>query len=65
MLLLAFNNANAKIRRVGFPGTPVSGTDYPNFQSANDACSNGDSIYIFPGSWGGNVNKKIVITEIF
>src|SRR5437868_8634088 len=60
-LLCSANSANAKIRRVGYFGTPVSGTDYSTFQLANDAASTGDSIYLFPGSWTGTLTKKLLL----
>ena len=60
ILLLGVNNANAKIRRVGYFGAPVTGTDYSTLQLANDAAASGDSIFLFPGSWTGTITKKLI-----
>jgi len=59
-LLLSVNNANAKIRRVGYFGAPVANTDYSTLQLANDAAASGDSIFLFPGSWTGTITKKLI-----
>jgi hypothetical protein len=61
ILLIAAHNANAKIHRVGYFGTPVTNTDYATLQLANDAASSGDSIYLFPGTWTATINKKLIM----
>ena len=50
----------AKIRRVGYSGNPVVGTDYSDLQSAHDSASAKDTIMIYPGSWSCNVSKKLI-----
>ncbi len=61
VLLLAFT-ADAKIRRVGFFGSPISGTDYTTFALAYTAAASGDTILIFPNnSVSGTINKKLYI----
>lgn len=50
-----------KIRRVGYTGIAIANTDYSNFQLAHDACSTGDTIMLYPGSWSVNLNKRIVV----
>ncbi|HOZ76588.1 MAG TPA: hypothetical protein PLY34_01275 [Ferruginibacter sp.] len=63
VLVLLFSiDSTAKIRRVGFFGSPVSGTDYINFAAANTAAANGDTILIFPNNTvGGTITKKLII----
>jgi len=54
--------ANAKIRRVGFFASPVSGTDYITFAAAYTAAANNDTILIFPNnSVSGTLTKKLTI----
>lgn len=61
IVLLSSNQANAKIRRVGFFGAPVAGTDYTNLQAAHDSANTKDTIMLFPGNWHANISKKIVM----
>lgn len=61
IFLLAFN-ADAKIRRVGFFGTPVSGTDYSTFALAYTAAAAGDTILMFPSTTlSGTIAKKLTL----
>ena len=60
IFVLSLNRANATIRRVGYPGQLVANTDYTNLQSAHDASTNGDTIYLYPGYWSATVYHKIV-----
>jgi hypothetical protein len=61
-VLLITLNADAKIRRVGFFGSPVAGTDYSTFALANAAASAGDTILMFPStSLSGTIAKKLTI----
>lgn len=61
-VLLITLNADAKIRRVGFFGSPVAGTDYSTFALANAAASAGDTILMFPSTTlSGTVAKKLTI----
>lgn len=54
--------SNAKIRRVGFFGSPVSGTDYITFTAAYNAAANNDTILIFPNNTvSGVIAKKLTI----
>jgi hypothetical protein len=39
----------ATIRRVGFFGSPIAGTDYSTFLAAYTAAANGDTVLVFPG----------------
>jgi hypothetical protein len=53
---------NAKIRRVGFFGSPISGTDYITFAAAYTAAANNDTILIFPNNTvSGTITKKLTI----
>ena len=68
VMLIALNATWAATRRVGFTATvqPVNGLDYGNFQAAQDASANGDTIQLYPGSNGGvnytgTINKQLVI----
>jgi hypothetical protein len=62
LLLLAISTIQAKIRRVGYFGSIVSGTDYGSFALAVTAASAGDTILIFPGAVAtGAINKKLII----
>ena len=57
-----FTTANAKIRRVGFFGSPVSGTDYITFATAYTAATSGDTILMFPGTTlTAIISKKLII----
>jgi hypothetical protein len=50
LLLTGFTAiAFGAIRRVGFFGIPVAGTDYSTFTAAYAASSGGDTILVFPG----------------
>ena len=52
----------ATIRRVGYPGIQLSGVDYADLQSANDAANAGDTIQIYSSSaTSGTINKQLVI----
>jgi hypothetical protein len=54
--------ADAKIRRVGFFGTPVSGTDYSTFALAYTAAVAGDTILMFPSTaLNGTIAKKLTL----
>jgi hypothetical protein len=52
LFLLSVTDANAKIRRVGYFGTSVGGTDYITVQEAHNAAIAGDTLLIFPGNYG-------------
>ncbi len=53
---------NAKIRRVGFFGSPVSGTDYITFAAAYTAAASGDTILMFPSTTlSGTISKKLTL----
>lgn len=55
-------SANAKIRRVGFFGSPIANTDYITFAAAYTAANNNDTILIFPNNTvSGTINKKLFI----
>jgi hypothetical protein len=55
-------NTSAKIRRVGFFGNPVSGTDYSNFDLANTAAVAGDTILMFPNTTiNATISKKLIL----
>ena len=55
-------SVNAKIRRVGFFASPVSGTDYSTFALAYTAANAGDTILMFPAtSVGATISKKLII----
>ncbi len=59
VLLFVFS-ANAKIRRVGFFGSPVSGTDYSTAALAYAAAVAGDTIFMFPSTTlSGTIAKKL------
>jgi hypothetical protein len=60
MFIMATQPAHAKIRRVGYWGTPITNTDYTDLQSAHDAAAAGDTLLIFPGSWSATYSKKLV-----
>lgn len=57
-----FADANAKIRRVGFFGSPIAGTDYISFAAAYTAAASGDTILMFPAtSFTATISKKLII----
>ena len=59
---IVFAIAHAKIRRVGFFGSPVSGTDYISFATAYTAALAGDTILMFPStSVNGTITKKLTL----
>src|SRR5438067_6111385 len=60
LVLILTINANAKIRRVGYFGTPVTNTDYTDLQSAHDAAAAGDTLFVYPGSWYATYSKKLI-----
>lgn len=61
-IFFVYADASAKIRRVGFFGSPIAGTDYATFALAYAAAANGDTILIFPNnSVTGTINKKLII----
>lgn len=54
--------SNAKIRRVGFFGSPVSGTDYSTFALAYTASVANDTILMFPSTTlTGTIAKKLTL----
>jgi hypothetical protein len=54
--------SNAKIRRVGFFGSPVSGTDYSTFALAYTASVANDTILMFPSTTlTGTITKKLTL----
>jgi len=54
--------ADAKIRRVGFFGSPISGTDYSTFALAYTAATSGDTILMFPSTTlSATITKKLTI----
>ena len=60
--LLLVASSHAKIRRVGFFGIPVAGTDYVSFAAAQTAAAANDTILMFPGTnLDGQVTKKLII----
>lgn len=67
LLVLVFSAISSlsfgAIRRVGFFGVPVAGTDYSTFAAAYTAAASGDTILVFPGIPAINqvFTKKIVI----
>ena len=62
IILFIVCSADAKIRRVGFFGSPISGTDYSTFDAANTAAVSGDTILIFPSIiLNGTISKKLFI----
>ncbi len=50
----------AKIRRVGYFGTAVSGTDYPTLQAAQDSASAKDTIMLYPGTHTATYTKNLI-----
>lgn len=62
MALLTALTAHAKIFRVNYPGTPLTGVDYADLQSAHDVASAGDTIQIYGNESGfTNISKMIVL----
>lgn len=62
MLLLVNSFATAKIRRVGFFGSPVPGTDYSTFALAHTAATAGDTILMFPSTTlNATITKRLTI----
>lgn len=62
VFLLMALNADAKIRRVGFFGSPVAGTDYSTFALAYTAATAGDTILMFPSTTlSGTIAKKLTL----
>ena len=62
IVLLFVFSANAKIRRVGFFGSPVTNTDYSTFALAYTAAASGDTILMFPSTTlSGTLTKKLYI----
>ena len=60
--LLILLNADGKIRRVGFFGSPVAGTDYSTFALAYTAATAGDTILMFPSTTlSGTIAKKLTL----
>lgn len=61
-VLLMTMIADAKIRRVGFFGSPISGTDYSSFDLANTAAVTGDTILMFPNTTiNATITKKLTL----
>lgn len=58
--LLISSLSFATIRRVGYNGITREGVDYTNFNAANDASSNGDTLQIY-GNQSGRINKRLVV----
>lgn len=67
VMVFATVYGNATIRRVGYTASSgkVNGTDYVNFQAAQDAASAGDTIQVYPSTSGatysGTINKKVIV----
>jgi len=61
IFVLILNYADAKIRRVGYPGTLIPKQDYTSLQTAHDSANTGDTLLIFPGSWNANFGKRLVV----
>jgi hypothetical protein len=54
--------ASAKIRRVGYFGSPIAGTDYINISAAQTAATAGDTILMFPATdVNFTLTKKLTI----
>ena len=51
----------ATIRRVGYGGIAVTGVDYSDVQTANDAATAGDTLQIYGSVGGGTIDRKLVI----
>lgn len=50
----------AKIRRVGYFGTAISGTDYSTLQAAHDSASVKDTLMLYPGAYSATYTKNLV-----
>ncbi|MFT3679563.1 MAG: hypothetical protein QM791_04785 [Ferruginibacter sp.] len=62
VVLFVYTPVDAKIRRVGFFASPVSGTDYATFAAAYAAAVNDDTILMFPSTTvSGTIAKKLMI----
>ena len=63
LTVLAFitQYANAKIRRVGYWGLPITGQDYADLASAHNAASPGDTLLIFAGNYSAAFSKKLIV----
>ncbi|MEO8568333.1 MAG: hypothetical protein ABI419_04340, partial [Ginsengibacter sp.] len=60
--LLISNFCFAKIFRVGYNGLPLTGVDYADLQSAQDAANAGDTVQVYTSSTtSGSINKQLVI----
>lgn len=63
LLLLLCLPAFAKVFRVGYSGTPLSGVDFGNISQANDSAKTGDTIQIYGFIQnGGRINKRLTLT---
>lgn len=62
-LLFLGNYSFAKILRVGYTGTPVTGVDYTSLNGAVTDASAGDTIQVYPDAQNStpNIDKKLVI----
>lgn len=60
MALLISSFSYAKIRRVGYLGPKIAGTDYTDLQPAHDAAATKDTIMLYPGSYTVTVTKNLV-----
>ncbi|MEO6547847.1 MAG: hypothetical protein ABIN94_07595 [Ferruginibacter sp.] len=62
LILLAAFSSEAKLRRVGFFASPITGTDYSTFALAYAAAVTGDTVLMFPNtSVSGTLSKKLII----
>ncbi|MEO7313511.1 MAG: hypothetical protein ABIX01_24220 [Chitinophagaceae bacterium] len=63
LLSMAVTLCSASIRRVGFFGIAVAGTDYSSFALAYNAAAPGDTILVFPGVAALNqvFTKKLIV----
>jgi hypothetical protein len=62
IILFICSSSFATIRRVGFFGTPISGTDFYTFATAYTAANAGDTILMFPNTQiSGSLTKKLTI----
>ena len=62
VVIIACGPLSAKIRRVGFFGSPISGTDYSTFALAYTDAAAGDTILMFPSTTlNGTISKKLII----
>ena len=58
--LLISSVSFAKIRRVGYFGTAIVGTDYSSLQAAHDSASTKDTIMLYPGTYTATYTKNLV-----